>query len=157
MNPSHTAAAGLAGGGDGPGPTKPGPWRLSVGCSVLSPGDGAAISGAEPGTQFTVVVQAVGTASNSLTEDGLCPHVSVVVDEHLYAAIRGPDGDYTAQCCVCRSGRVIASVTAYGSSKSAVSTVQLQASLQSASPSLTLNEPSSGSSVGLARTGPTCR
>ena len=128
-----------------------------MGCSVRSPGDGAAISGAEPGTQFAVVVQAAASASNGLDDVDLPVRVSVAVDGRGYIASQGPDGNFTAQCRTYDSGvltlTATATAAAFGSSKSAVSTVHVQASLQLASPSLTVNEPSSGSPVGLGENG----
>ena len=157
-DPSSPRLAGPGGdpGGSGGDPGKPGQWRVYVACVVRSPGDGAAISGAEPGAQFAVVVQASATADNGPAQEDVDVRVSVAVDGRKFAATQDPDGNFTAQCRVYRSGllTVTATATAVGfGGGSKDYTVHVQASLDSASASLTVIEPAAGSTVLLAENG----
>jgi hypothetical protein len=123
---------------------------VTVTCSVLSPTDGTALSFAEPGEQLAVVVQ----ASASVDDVDVLPRVSVFFDGHSYPATQGADGNFTAQCRLYHAGAQDITATAVaGGQKSQPAVVQVQVSLQSAVPSLTVVAPTGSSTVALAESG----
>lgn len=140
-------------------PPPPGPPVVTVECYLESPPANAVITGAEPGDTFTVT----GYASAKLVYPNgvsfpLIPRVSVGVDGAVYLATVAAGGTWTATCRVYHQGTVTITARAtastdQGNGPVVTATRQVQVSLASPLPSLTVVAPSAGAVVGLGEAG----
>lgn len=154
--PAAAPAGGPPGnGGDPPPPRGGGPPEISLDVRLLSPAPGATITGAQPGATFTATAYATA-AQGDLPDPTLS--VDVWVDGHLFPAVAsGSDATtFAAECRVYRSGQlnVVASAFAKGSgaksaSKDTSPGIQVQSTLASEEPDLTVQSPSVGQVVAL--------